>query len=182
MIKCSYDKLVMLKQLKPHDKNPNKHSKEQIERLAKLIDYHGQRLPIIVSNLSGKIVAGHGRLEALKKLGWTECAVNYQDFESEEQEYAFVVSDNAIAKWAQLDLGDINKEFVEFGPEFDIELLGLKEFEIEPADKEQDDITKAISDDLNKKFIIEVTFPNDMEMMDIHDDLVSRGYIVRIKK
>jgi hypothetical protein len=38
-----------------------------------------------------------------------------------------------------------------------------------------------LKDDMNKKFLLEITFPNDMEMMDIHDDLVSRGYIVKIK-
>jgi hypothetical protein len=32
-----------------------------------------------------------------------------------------------------------------------------------------------------KKYLIEVQFPNDMEMNDIKDDLLSRGYIVRVK-
>ena len=34
---------------------------------------------------------------------------------------------------------------------------------------------------IHKKYIIEVSFPNDMEMNDIKDDLLNRGYIVKVK-
>lgn len=178
-IRCTYSALLDVKKIKPHPKNPNKHTKDQIERLAKIIDYQGQRSPVIISNLSGFVVVGHGRLEAMKKLGWKEVAVDYQDFEDEAQEYAHLTADNAIAEWAQLDLSQINNELQELGPEFDIDFLALKDFTIEPLEKfEMED---ELREDMNKKFLIEVTFPNDMEMMDIHDDLVSRGYIVKIK-
>lgn len=126
---------VPLKELKPHPKNPNKHPDDQIERLAQIIHYQGVRHPIVVSNLSGFIVAGHGRLAALKKLKFKEAPISYQDFESEEQEYAFLVSDNAVALWAELDLAGINSYLPDLGPDFDIDLLGLKDFVLEPADK-----------------------------------------------
>lgn len=134
-IKCSYSKLVPVKELKPYGRNRNKHPKEQIERLAKLIEAHGLRHPVIVSNLSGEVVAGNGRLEALKLLGAKEIPVDYQDFETEDAEYTFSVSDNAVALWAELDLSGINADIPDLGP-FDIELLGIKNFEIEVADKE----------------------------------------------
>lgn len=133
-IRCEYKKLVPLSELKPHLRNRNKHSEDQIARLAQIFEYQGIRHPIIVSNLSGFIVAGHGRLEAAKKLGLTEFPVDYQDFSSEEEEYAFLVSDNSIALWAELDLAGINADMPDLGPDFDIDLLGLKEFELEPAD------------------------------------------------
>jgi hypothetical protein len=178
-INCTNDALLELHKIVPNPKNPNKHPKNQIERLAKIIDYQGQRHPIIISKRSGFVVAGHGRLEAIKSLGWERAAVNYQDFTDEAQEYAFIVSDNAIAEWAELDLGEINTEMLDLGPEFDVDLFGIEEFTIEPSEKfEMED---ELRDDLNKKFVLEITFPNDMEMMDIHDDLVSRGYIVKVK-
>ena len=71
----------------------------------------------------------------------------------------------------------VNDELVSF-PELDLELLGVKDFTIELEKFEMEDVLK---EDMNKKFILEITFPNDMEMMDIHDDLTSRGYIVKIK-
>ena len=134
-VKCSYDEVIPPHKLIPNPKNPNKHPPEQIDRLAKLIDFQGQRHPVIVSKRSGFVVVGHGRLEAIKKLNWDGVAVNYQDFENEAQEFAFVTSDNAIAEWAELDLALINQEMLDMGPDFDIELLGLKDFVIEPIEK-----------------------------------------------
>lgn len=131
-VKCEYEKLVLLEELKPHPKNRNKHGSDQIARLARVFEYQGIRHPIIVSNLSGFIVAGHGRLEAAKKLKFTEFPVDYQDFGSEEEEYAFLVSDNSIALWAELDLSGINADIGDLGPDFDIDLLGIKNFKLDP--------------------------------------------------
>lgn len=158
-------------------KNNNKHPKEQIERLAKLIKYQGFRNPLVISKRSGFVLAGHGRIEAAKIAGLKELPVMYQDFESEAQEYAYLTSDNAIAGWAVLDHAMVNDELINF-PEFDLELLAVKNFTIELEKFEMEDELK---EDMNKKFILEITFPNDMEMMDIHDDLTSRGYIVKIR-
>jgi hypothetical protein len=127
---CSYTELVNINDVQPNPKNPNKHPPDQIKRLAKLISYQGQRHPIIISKLSGMVVVGHGRLEAMQKLGWSQAAVDYQDFKDEAQEYAFVVSDNAISEWAELDKLMITDKLTELGPEFnDIELLGIKSME-----------------------------------------------------
>jgi hypothetical protein len=178
-ILCEYKKLIPVKDLKPHPKNRNKHPSEQIDRLAKVIEYQGFRHPIIISNLSGFIVAGHGRLEAAKKLKLKEVPVDYQDFETEEQEYAFLTSDNAIALWAELDFSGINADLGNLGPHFDLDLLGIKNFTIDVSEQVLDEMEE--NEDAEKKYIIEVQFPNDMEMNDIKDDLLSRGYIVRVK-
>ncbi len=140
-INTAFQELIDIKSPKiiPHPDNMNKHPKEQIERLAKLIQYQGQRHPIIISKRSGFIVAGHGRWEAMKLLAktdnWDQIAVDYQDFESEAQEYAFMTSDNAIAEWAELDLSAVNTKMLDLGPDFDVDLLGIKDFVIEPIEK-----------------------------------------------
>lgn len=136
-IACAYKKLVPAKELKPYARNRNKHPKEQIERLAKLIEAHGLRHPIIVSTLSGEVIAGNGRLEALKLLKVKEIPVDYQEFPDANAEYAFSVSDNAVALWAELDISGINADIPDLGP-FDIELLGIKNFGInfEPGTEE----------------------------------------------
>lgn len=112
-------------------KNNNTHPKEQIERLEKLIKYQGFRNPVVVSNRSGFVIAGHGRIEAAKNLGFKELPVMFQDFENEAEEYAYLTSDNAIQSWSSLDYGKINAEMLDFGPEFDIDMLGIKDFTIE---------------------------------------------------
>lgn len=119
-------------------KNNNKHPKEQIDRLAQLIEYQGFRNPIVVSTRTGFVVAGHGRIEAAKKLGIKDVPVMFQDFESEAQEYAYLTSDNAIAAWAELDLSAVNTEMLDLGPDFDIDLLGIKDFELIAEEKYAD--------------------------------------------
>jgi DNA modification methylase len=134
-IKSKDIKLVAIADLKENPKNRNTHPKDQIERLVEIIRHQGFRQPIVVSNRSGLVVAGHGRLLAAKELRLVEVPVMYQDFESEEQEYAFGVSDNAIAAWAELDLSGINFDVPELGPDFDLDMLGIKDFVLEPAEK-----------------------------------------------
>jgi len=134
-INCSFDELVSVRDLKPNPKNPNVHPEDQIKMLIKQLEFQGQRHPIIVSKRSGFVVVGHGRLEAMIKAGYEKAAVNYQEFESEDQEYAFVVADNSSANWSTLDLSSINDVIVDFGPEFDIDLLAIKGFTIEVAEK-----------------------------------------------
>lgn len=123
--------------LKPNPKNRNTHTKEQIDRLAKGLENYGWRHPIIVSENSGHIVAGHGRLLAAKQLEWSQVPVIKQSFKNSDEEYGFGVFDNAIAGWAELDMAGINSDLPLLdGANFDIELLGIENFELEPADKE----------------------------------------------
>jgi len=134
-VHCAHDALVECSKLRPHPKNRNSHPTDQIERLAKILEYQGWRYPVKVSKQSGFITSGHGRLEAAKHLGWKTVPVNYQDYSDETQEYADVQSDNAIASWSELDLSAINSDIGDLGPDFDIDLLGINGFVIEPADK-----------------------------------------------
>lgn len=138
--KCAYDKLVDIDTLQPNPKNPNKHPDRQIEMLAKIIKYQGQRSPIVVSNRSGFITKGHGRLAALRKLGFEKAAVDYQDYYDEAQEYADMVADNKIAELAEHDDKFMDKVILEEFPDIDLELLGLDNYKIEmPFEPKTDD-------------------------------------------
>ena len=128
--------MVQLDEIKLNTKNRNKHSKDQIARLAEIITYQGFRQPLMISNQSGLLVAGHGRYAAAKKLKLKEVPVIFQDFDSMEQEIAAGVSDNSIALWAELDLEGINIDLADLGPDFNIDLLGIQNFSIDAADKE----------------------------------------------
>lgn len=132
---CAYTELKPPNELMPNAKNPNKHSQAQIERLALLIKHYGFRHPIIVSKNSGFIVAGHGRWEAALKLNLQQVPVDYQEFATPDDEWSFLVADNAVAAWSELDLSLINSEMVNLGPDFDVDLLGLNNFTVELFDK-----------------------------------------------
>lgn len=135
-VHCPYDELVAIENLKPHPKNLNRHPKDQIERLAKILKYQGVRYPAKVSNQSGFLTAGHGRVEAAKLIGWTHFPVSFQDYESQDQEIADLHADNQIASWAEFDFSGLNMQVPEFGPDFDVDMFGVKNFEIDVADKE----------------------------------------------
>ena len=151
-IHCKFDKLIPPAQLKDHPKNRNKHGQDQIDRLADIFKYQGIRHPIIVSKLSGFIVAGHGRKLAAILAGIKEFPVVYQDFENIDKEYAFLISDNAIALWAELDFSEINLDLKDLVPNLDIKMLGInsfgmENFKLDYFEKEsQNDVTEGYTD------------------------------------
>lgn len=133
-VRCSYTKLVPVEELKPHPHNAKlrKHSKEAIERTAKILMYQGWRATIRVSNQSGFITVGHKRLAAAILNGWHEVPVDFQDYDDESQEIADVIADNTLNEWDTVDLAGVNDIIPEFGPDFDVDLLGLKNFTLDP--------------------------------------------------
>lgn len=137
VVKCKHTKLMPTSELIPFPRNPNQHSEAQIARLAEIIEYQGWRRPIRVSLRSGYITAGHGALSAAKLKGWDTVPVDLQEYDNEEQEYADVVADNSLHEWNDcgISLQAVNEEVPKLGPEFDIKLLGIEEFEIDVADK-----------------------------------------------
>lgn len=135
-IHCKYDALLSPKELKLHPKNRNKHPKEQIDRLEKIINYQGWRHAIKVSNQSGFVTTGNGRVMMALAKKMKEIPVVYQDYENSDQEYADVQADNAIAYWAELDFASINLDVPDLGPDFDMDWLGFKQFFVDRSDKD----------------------------------------------
>lgn len=140
-IRCEYTRMVPVGELKPNplNKKLKKHTPEAIERTAKVLEYQGWRRPITVSNQSGLISVGHKRFYAAKLRGWETVPVSFQDYDDETQEHADLVSDNALNEWDTLDLGGVNEVVPDMGPDFDVDLLGIKGFVLEPADKFEGD-------------------------------------------
>ena len=145
---CAHDKIVDTDALVGNPRNPNKHPQDQIAALAKIIKRQGWRHPIVVSNRSGFVVKGHGRLLAAKELGVSKVPVDYQDYESEASEYADLMADNKIQEFSELDIkmsadilqdikdsGDIELEMAAFTEEALNELLAKsKDDEIKEDD------------------------------------------------
>ncbi len=151
-VKIQFDpaklKLVDPRTLKKDPNNRNKHPDEQIDRFCKLLQTYGMRWPIIVSEATGVIKAGEGRLLAALKLGMPQVLVSYQEFESEQIEYGFGISDNAIASWAELDLASIQTDVAALGDGYDIDLLGIEDFaladvEVLPPGCDEDEVPEA---------------------------------------
>lgn len=131
-IHCAFDELVPIGKLSPHPKNPNAHPEKQVEVLARIIDRMGWRVPITVSNLSGFIIRGHGRLLAAKRLGFEAVPVDYQEYESESDEMADLVADNQIPELSKINtdmLASVVRELKVI--DFDLDVLAIPEKRLE---------------------------------------------------
>ena len=178
-IDCAHDEMVDLIRLQPNPRNPNKHPQKQIELLAKIISYQGQRAPIVVSRRSGFMVKGHGRLEAIKVLGWEKAAVDFQDYEDEAQEFADMIADNKISELAEHDdelmkLGAIDLELDANG--FDLDLFGIPDLVFDLPPQALDELADK---DLGQKFKVEVACVNGEEMTALVNELSGRGMIAK---
>lgn len=128
---CSFDRAVDLVDLVEHPSNPNKHSDKQIALLAKIIRNQGWRNPIVVSNRSGFIISGHGRLAAAKLLNVENVPVDYQDFASEADEHAHLIADNRIAELAEIDGNELAGLLRQLDGQIDMELTGFDQVSLD---------------------------------------------------
>lgn len=142
------EKLHDISKVIENPKNPNKHSDSQIAMLSKIIEFQGWRIPIVVSNRSGFIVRGHGRLMSARKLGLEKVPVSFQDYESEAQEWADLIADNRIAELAEMDRSELKDiiEQLDTG-EIDLDLTGFDQESLEDLMSEFFEPEEGLTDD-----------------------------------
>lgn len=130
-IHCSYTELSDPALLVPNPRNPNQHPKRQIELLAKIIETQGWRAPVTVSNRSGFVVRGHGRLQAALLLD-CQVPVDRQDYASEAEEWADLIADNRIAELAEIDGEELAKLLHDLdGLDLDMDLTGYTDNQVD---------------------------------------------------
>lgn len=111
----SYDEIERIDpaSLAAFERNSRIHSAEQIDQIAASITEFGFTNPILIGD-DGTIIAGHGRVEAAKKLGMDVVPCLRLVGLSDEQRRALVIADNKLAEnatWDRellaLELGDL---------------------------------------------------------------------------
>lgn len=133
LIRCAHTSIMSPKDLHPHPKNPNTHPTKQIEMFISILDFQGWRRCITVSTRSQFVTKGHGALLAALTAGYTEVPVDYQDYDSEEQELADIVADNQLARMSEMDTGKLQAILVPLNTnKMNMEMTG---FEIGKLDK-----------------------------------------------
>lgn len=118
-------------ELTANPRNSRTHSQSQIEKISKSIKAFKFLNPIII-DAKGVIIAGHGRLEAAKKLGLEEVPCLIADHLTEAQRRAYMLADNRMALDAGWDAAMLKIELKELGgfEDFDIALTGFETDEI----------------------------------------------------
>lgn len=129
-VHCSYSELSDVTKLVPNPKNPNKHGDKQVALLAKIIRHQGWRSPITVSQRSGFVVSGHGRLQAAFLLQVETVPVDYQEFATEADEWAHLVADNRIAELAEIDQTELSGLLKELDGQIDMDVTGFEADEL----------------------------------------------------
>jgi 16S rRNA G966 N2-methylase RsmD len=112
-------------ELIPYVKNSRTHSDEQVAQIAASIKEFGWTNPILVDGSNG-IIAGHGRLMAARKLGYTEVpTIELADL-TETQKKAYIIADNRLALNAGWDNEMLTIELNDLLADgFALELLGF---------------------------------------------------------
>src|SRR5215469_18140807 len=137
-----------IQELKPNPDNPRLHGKKQIQQIANSIEAFGFNVPVLIDP-DGNIVAGHGRILACDKLGWSEVPTLRLDHLTTAQVRAFRIADNRlteIAVWDDRLLAEQLRELSLLDLDFSIELTGFEVPEIDLRIALLDDAPEAADD------------------------------------
>jgi DNA modification methylase len=130
-----------LKTLRAAHRNARTHSAKQINQIAESIKAFGFVNPILV-DADDRIVAGHGRADAARKLGLGTVPVICLDHLSEAELRAYAIADNRLAELAGWDKDILALELadlVTIDSDFDISVTGFDHAEIDLAIQRQAD-------------------------------------------
>lgn len=117
--------------LKPYPGNARTHSRKQVKQIARSIERFGFTNPVLISD-DGEIIAGHGRVEAAKSLGWKAVPTLALSHLSPTERRAYVLADNKLALSAGWDRDILAIELQALVDlEFDVELTGFSLAEID---------------------------------------------------
>lgn len=158
--------------LRPYDRNARTHSKKQIDQIASSIQRFGFTNPVLIS-ADSQILAGHGRVEAAKKLGHVEVPTLMLSQLSEAERKAYVLADNKLALnagWDQEILALELQGLIDLG--FEVEVTGFSlaevDFVIDGVSEGRDDLPDAPEDALPELGTRAVTAPGDLWQVGRH--------------
>jgi len=118
-----------IESLIPYANNARKHDENQIKQIASSIKEFGFNNPVLIDKDNG-IIAGHGRVLAAQRLGWTEVPTIALEHLTETQKKAFILADNRIAMNSTWDNELLAIELEALNGEMDLTDLGFEPGEI----------------------------------------------------
>jgi len=124
-------------ELIPYINNSRTHSEEQITQLISSIKEFGFTNPILLAP-DNSIIAGHGRLQAVKRLGHEEVPCIVVEGLTKTQIKALIIADNQLALNAGWDLEKLSVEIEGLKDEdFNIDILGFEDDFIKDLKKQE---------------------------------------------
>lgn len=151
---------VAIDSLTPDVSNPRLHGPRNLDAIKASLRRFGQVEPLVVQAGTNRLVAGHGRLEAMKALGWTEVDVVEVPLDNVSAT-ALNISLNRTAELGEWSEPTLAKLLAELRAEDEIEATGF-------SDKEIDDLLADLGGD------VEATEVNDPGPIDPAESAVTR--------
>ena len=158
----------------PWEQNPrmNDHA---VDDIARSIQEFGFLNPIIVQKTSNKIIAGHTRYKASLKLGITQVPVVFADLDDTKAK-AYAIADNKLGELASWDDTILIGLLEELKDEnYELEILGFDELELEDLFNDENISDLAIDDDFDED---EIEFDGNNTVIkiqvkaDIQDEII----------
>lgn len=167
---------VSLDLLKPYERNAKIHGEEQIKLLMNSIKEFGFLSPCLVERDTYNLIAGHGRVEAAKRLGMKTVPCVFVEDISEEQRRAYILADNRLTELGEWDMDMVNIELEELNDlDFDVSVTG---FELDVSNDEKSTGTDGIAFKDTLSVVVSCDGEDDAEI--IYNELTERGYKCRI--
>ncbi|MBL8693177.1 MAG: ParB N-terminal domain-containing protein [Planctomycetes bacterium] len=126
---------VALESLIPSPQNPRIHGEHNLAAIRASLEVHGQLEPLVVQSGTLRILAGHGRVEAMRSLGWTHCQIVAVDVTDTEAK-AIGVALNRTGELATWDLELLSKILEELRVEEALAGSGYSEADLDALVKE----------------------------------------------
>jgi ParB-like nuclease domain/DNA methylase len=154
--------------LVPYARNARTHSDAQIAQIAASIAEFGFNHPVLVDP-EGGIIAGHGRVLALRQLSYSEVPVIVLGHLNPNQKRAFMLADNKLALNAGWDEQMLRVELEALAQEeFPISLTGFEEEELERLLAEQEQVGLSDPDEVPAPERQAITLAGDLWQLGPH--------------
>lgn len=135
---------VRIADLVEYEGNAKLHPQEQIDKIKKSIQEFGNNDPIAIDE-NNIIIEGHGRLQALEQLGYTEAEVIRLSHLSEDQKKAYILVHNKLNMDTDFDTemlrdeldGIFSVDMADFG--FDLQEDEILNFNSEVEEQEEEE-------------------------------------------
>jgi len=135
--------IIEIGKLVPYENNPRKNL--NVDKVAKSIQEFGFQQPI-VTDKDMKILVGHTRYFASKKLNLDKVPVVIADLDSSKAK-AYRIADNRVAQDSSWDLPKLNLEIASLKEDnFNIDILGFEDLELDKFAGRADPVFEASND------------------------------------
>ena len=179
---------VDINAIKPYENNARLHSSIQINQIMQSIKEFGFTNPLIIDT-EYNLIAGHGRLEALKQLNKIDFkdnpilnvpCIQVKDL-SDTQKRALCLADNQIALNSTWDNEKLQDELEKLANEnFNFDCIGFDDSVFDDFIDDEANDNKVHDKHLKENFTLCIECNNESELQTLYDNFKDKGYKCKI--